>query len=77
MAACRCHEDHVSSFLDVVHAMFQATVVSCIVADALQHITNAQGRSFMRFHDIFMHCKDIVDLFIFFRDVLGGGSCDF
>jgi hypothetical protein len=31
----------------------------------------------LRFHDIYMHCGDTVDLFIFFRDVLGGGAWNF
>ena len=77
MAAGSCHQDHVSTLLHVVHAMFEAAVVKCVVADALQHITNAQGSSFLRFHDIYMHCRDTVDLFNFFRDVLGGGAWDF
>ena len=68
-----CH-DHVSTLLHVVHAMFESDIVKCVVVDALQHITNAQGRSFLRFHDIYMHCRDTVDLFIFFRDVLGVGA---
>ena len=67
MTGGRCHQDHVSTLLHVVHAMFEAAVVKCVVADALQHITNAQGRSFLRFHDIHMHYRDTVDLFIFFR----------
>ena len=74
MAAGRSHQDHVSTLLHVVHAMFEAAVVKCVVADALQNITNAQGSSFLRFHDIYMHCRDTVDLFNFFRDVLGGGA---
>ena len=74
MAAGRCHQDHVSTLLHVVHAMFEATIVKCVVADAFQHITNAQDRLFLRFHDIYMHCRDTVDLFNFFRDVLGGGA---
>jgi hypothetical protein len=77
MAAGWCQQDHVSTLLHVVHAMFEVNLVKCVVADASQHVTNAQGRSFMRFHDIDMHCRDIVDLFIFFLDVLGGGACDF
>jgi hypothetical protein len=54
--------------------MFAVAPVKNVVPDALQHITNAQGRSFLRFHDIYMHYGDTVDLFIFFRDVLGGGA---
>ena len=61
----------------VVHVIFETTLVKCVVPDALQHITNAEGRSFMRLHDIFMYYRDIVDLFIFSRDVLDGGACDF
>jgi hypothetical protein len=74
MAAGRCHQDHVSTLLHVAHAMFAVAPVKNVVPDALQHITNAQGRSFLRFHDIYMHYGDTVDLFIFFRDVLGGGA---
>ena len=77
MAAGRCHQDHVSTLLHVVHAMFEAAPVKSVVPDALQHITNAQVRSFLRFHDIYMHCRDTVDLFNFFCDVLGGGAWDF
>ena len=73
-AAGRCHQDHVSTLLHVAHAMFQAAVIKSVVPDALQHITNAQSRSFLRFHDIYMHCGDTVDLFIFFHDVLGGSA---
>jgi len=74
MAAGRCHQDHVSTLLHVAHTMFQAALVKSVVPDALQHITNAQDRSFFRFHDIYMHYGDTVDLFIFFRNVLGGSA---
>ena len=74
MGASKCYQDHVSTLLHVVHAMFEAAIVKCVVADALQHITNAQGSSFLRFYDIYMHCRDTVDLFNFSRDVLGGGA---
>jgi hypothetical protein len=33
-----CHQDHVSTFLDVVYVMFEPTLVKCVVPDVLQHI---------------------------------------
>ena len=58
--------------------VFLQTLFKCVVPDALEHITNAQCQSFMRCgYDIYMHYRGMVDLFIFFRDVLDGDTFDF